>query len=676
MASKNENFDEMLTKLDEIVLENIVTTLRYGSESEVQTAMKQADHILATAKGKKDSKKSKNEEDVGDEEDGDLPKTKTGFSKTSINKAHDYDQEPNQPPVDTTDQKAFMAALEKDAEERYQRKKEARKEADQIKERGNDEFRQGNYEKALELYTEALTKTKDHTALWTNRAQANIKLGKYQDALSDCDWALRVCPNCLKAYIHMARAHCALKHYDKAREWYRKAWECDPKKENMIKDYLAEVDRLQATDVQETKAKDLFDSGDLEAQSVVELLEKIKKPDQLPLYYSGGFTVITSVLQKASPKSLSQEELDMLTAGVNLMIAACNNNDANQVAMLKVEGLADKILKFLEVKLKGQGRRLKVSCVNLLYTVSMTDVGRSTIVATFDVPRLLTTLFNLIRTNSEMAYTVGLVLNKIVLEKKAVVYFDFTYLLISKESSEDDIYFDFTYLLISKESSEDDIVSLFSYFDFTYLLTSKESSEDDYFDFTYLLTSKESSEDDVVSVFEQKLRDRIESEVLPAFEALIKEGGCQQSVLPSCISTMISLSHDKTIRSKLSSRKELWKYLGDLLEVHKERLNETNSISIVENTLGLLANLTLDPNQYLREFGVNICKNCLAMCKKYKCYQLIISRSLKLMSHILPNCIPSVDYICEESGPEYYFPCILSEIITDNCQKVVSVAEN
>lgn len=48
----------------------------------------------------------------------------------------------------------------------------------------------------------------------------------------------QVCPNCLKAYIHMARAHCALKHYDKAREWYRKAWECDPKKENMIKGML------------------------------------------------------------------------------------------------------------------------------------------------------------------------------------------------------------------------------------------------------------------------------------------------------------------------------------------------------------------------------------------------------------------------------------------------------
>jgi hypothetical protein len=29
-------------------------------------------------------------------------------------------------------------------------------------------------------------------ALYTNRAQAFIKIGKYAEALSDCDWALRV----------------------------------------------------------------------------------------------------------------------------------------------------------------------------------------------------------------------------------------------------------------------------------------------------------------------------------------------------------------------------------------------------------------------------------------------------------------------------------------------------
>ena len=39
---------------------------------------------------------------------------------------------------------------------------------------------------------QALAVVKDLQALWTNRAQAYIKLGRYEEALSDCDWALRV----------------------------------------------------------------------------------------------------------------------------------------------------------------------------------------------------------------------------------------------------------------------------------------------------------------------------------------------------------------------------------------------------------------------------------------------------------------------------------------------------
>lgn len=30
------------------------------------------------------------------------------------------------------------------------------------------------------------------SVLYTNRAQTHIKLGNFEDALNDCDWALRV----------------------------------------------------------------------------------------------------------------------------------------------------------------------------------------------------------------------------------------------------------------------------------------------------------------------------------------------------------------------------------------------------------------------------------------------------------------------------------------------------
>ena len=47
-----------------------------------------------------------------------------------------------------------MKALEEDAQERFKRKRAREKVAEGLKEKGNEEFRQGNYEKALDFYTQ------------------------------------------------------------------------------------------------------------------------------------------------------------------------------------------------------------------------------------------------------------------------------------------------------------------------------------------------------------------------------------------------------------------------------------------------------------------------------------------------------------------------------------------
>lgn len=51
----------------------------------------------------------------------------------------------------------------------------------------------GNYAPKGSVFNwQALKEVKDDTKLYTNRAQTYIKLGKYTEALEDCDWALRV----------------------------------------------------------------------------------------------------------------------------------------------------------------------------------------------------------------------------------------------------------------------------------------------------------------------------------------------------------------------------------------------------------------------------------------------------------------------------------------------------
>ena len=47
-----------------------------------------------------------------------------------------------------------MSAMERDAEERYQRRLVSKKKATDIKDRGNVKFRDGDYNGAIELYTE------------------------------------------------------------------------------------------------------------------------------------------------------------------------------------------------------------------------------------------------------------------------------------------------------------------------------------------------------------------------------------------------------------------------------------------------------------------------------------------------------------------------------------------
>lgn len=82
---------------------------------------------------------------------------------------------------------------------------------------------------------QGLDKLKDFRELWTNRAQAYMKLGKYSEALTDCDWAQRCDETYLKAYVLEAKAHLGLQEYDAAIAVYEKAMDIDKSKQNMLK---------------------------------------------------------------------------------------------------------------------------------------------------------------------------------------------------------------------------------------------------------------------------------------------------------------------------------------------------------------------------------------------------------------------------------------------------------
>jgi tetratricopeptide (TPR) repeat protein len=85
-----------------------------------------------------------------------------------------------------------MSALEKDAAERAENRRKNKIQADELKAKGNDAFHQQLYEQAIDYYTQGLKIKKDYDILYTNRAQVYVKQGRYQDAIDDCEWALKV----------------------------------------------------------------------------------------------------------------------------------------------------------------------------------------------------------------------------------------------------------------------------------------------------------------------------------------------------------------------------------------------------------------------------------------------------------------------------------------------------
>uniref|UniRef100_A0A669QI94 Uncharacterized protein n=1 Tax=Phasianus colchicus TaxID=9054 RepID=A0A669QI94_PHACC len=198
-------------------------------------------------------------------------------------------------------------ALEKDAKERAKRRKRNERLANALKEKGNDAFRKGDYNTAAQRYTDGLQILKDVPELYTNRAQAYLKMHEYGKAIGDCEWALKCSAKCIKAYFLMGKAHLALKHYDESRQCYQKLLQLDPQKESLFKgkEYcMNEVNLEEKRMQEEDRAMKAFQSGKHAALSINDLLQKLNRPDQNILYYTGGIHVLTGAVKECTEQTL------------------------------------------------------------------------------------------------------------------------------------------------------------------------------------------------------------------------------------------------------------------------------------------------------------------------------------------------------------------------------------
>ncbi|NXB55074.1 RPAP3 protein, partial [Leucopsar rothschildi] len=95
------------------------------------------------------------------------------------------------------------------------------------KEKGNNYFKQGNFDEAIKCYTRGMHSDPYNPVLPTNRASAFYRMKKFSVAESDCNLALALDKNYIKAYARRGAARFALKNLRGAKEDYEKVLELD-----------------------------------------------------------------------------------------------------------------------------------------------------------------------------------------------------------------------------------------------------------------------------------------------------------------------------------------------------------------------------------------------------------------------------------------------------------------
>ncbi|KFV61107.1 Tetratricopeptide repeat protein 12, partial [Dryobates pubescens] len=277
---------------------------------------------------------------------------------------------------------AFLAALEKDAKERAQQRKRNELLANALKEKGNEAFRKGDYATAIQRYTEGLEKLKDKQELYTNRAQAYLRMHEYEKAIGDCEWALKCNAKCAKAFFLMGKAHLALQHYSQSRQCYEKLLQTDPQKQSLFEDCVNEVNLEEKRLKAEERAMEEAESGSLAALAIKELLQKLHRPDQSILYYAGGIRLLAGAVKGCTEQTLfrtnngfsllraneavrrgfcaerrGSAEVELAVSLLLLWQAVCTGNEANQHLLLSdpdVDAQLPKLLSSGEAEIQQQ----------------------------------------------------------------------------------------------------------------------------------------------------------------------------------------------------------------------------------------------------------------------------------------------------------------------------------
>lgn len=562
-AKKDKDLEKFLKDVDDIT--KLVQELNSEDQSVREKAICEADRRIS----------SKPETEL-------IEGCRTKVNKTSVNTLPSSQLNgPRSPQMEEISQDGFLAALEQDARERAERRKENEVLANALKDMGNEAFAKGDYETAVQRYTEGLDRLKDMQVLYTNRAQAHNKLEKYKEAITDCEWALRCNEKCIKAYVHMGKANLGLKDYGEARNCYQKILEIDHKHEKLVKDYLNEVDFQEQKAIQEEKALEEFALGKETLVSVKELLQKLSKMNQAPAYYAGGIRLLTVTMQNCTERTIFRTcngfsiigdnkvisrclekdgkdpmEVELCVAVIALWHEVCRDNDENQRLLVTYPGIDGCIFSLLTSGVPD----IQKECLDLLVYLAQNQNGRLLLISHFDPTRLLQCLLEfVISSDSQARIAIGL-LASVAVEEKFKMHYQLNF---------------------SKTA-------------------------------------------------------------LPSFLDVLKNMNMvTAAVIPECIAVMLSLSLDAGIRLQMSDSEDLWKACLGALDECQRTSNDTDCSNTLLALLSLMVNMSLESTQAMKGCALDVTDRCLALLNSKN--GSILTKTVGVLSRVLVHCPLAVD---------------------------------
>ncbi|XP_015153781.2 tetratricopeptide repeat protein 12 isoform X2 [Gallus gallus] len=465
----------------------------------------------------------------------------------------------------------FLAALEKDAKERAKRRKRNERLANALKEKGNDAFRKGDYSTAAQRYTDGLQKLKDMPELYTNRAQAYLKMHEYGKAIDDCKWALKCNAKCIKAYFLMGKAHLALKHYDESRQCYQNLLQIDPQKESLFKDCMNEVNLEEKRMQEEDRAMKAFQSGKHAALSIKDLLQKLDRPDQNILYYIGGIQVLTGAVKECTEQTLfrtnngfsiindnevirrgfcaerkSTAEVDLCVSLLSLWQAVCAGNENQRLLLTHPDVNAQ-----LSELLCSGGVEIQKETLALIALYSDNENGRRLLVRHQDLSRWLQILVMFVNSTDARASSAMSILSDLIQEEK----------------------------------------------------------------------------------FKAQCRLTFSTSALPLFTQLLASAKLvDQAALAHCIGIMGNLCADAAIRVQMAECNECWQACLQLVDGCGD-VGTPKYRECVFAVLGLMMNLLLESNSVIQCLAVDISGRCMSLLRDQD--GRIVTRAIGVLSRIL-----------------------------------------